>query len=180
MTLVYIGSRYHLQETARAALRPETPEELYNLRHSQRRIIVEMAIGWHKATFKILTNRPAYPVRVQNSIIFATAGLLNWMKDYGTSDAELPVDEAEWVPKLGPPATESTRGPGMQLSRSECDGTTTGDMPRFRDQIAVDMWQQYRAYRMDLAESISARVDGSNGGDDGNGYDGDGDDSDEE
>lgn len=55
------GIRYHLQETARLGLRPETPEELYNLRHSQARIIVEKAIGRHKATFRILTLAHAFP-----------------------------------------------------------------------------------------------------------------------
>ena len=56
------GIRYYLQETARHGLRPATLEELYNLRHSQVRIIVEKAIGRHKNTFRIHTSRPLYPI----------------------------------------------------------------------------------------------------------------------
>lgn len=109
-----------------------------------------MAIGWHKATFKILTARPAYPVRVQNGIIFATAGLLNWIKEYGRID-RLPNAAMEgdgyWAPDLGPPATGSiNRGSGMELSSAECDGTTNGAMSRFRDQMAINMWRQYKEY----------------------------------
>lgn len=142
----YRGIRYHLQETAISGQRPRTPEELYNLRHSQARIIVEMAIGWHKATFKILTGRPTYPVVVQNGIVFATAGLLNWIKEYGGRDAGLPI-EPGWYPDLGPPAIGSVRGPGMELSRQEMDGTENGTMYQLREMMAADMWHQYSEYR---------------------------------
>ena len=56
------GIRYHLQETTRHGLQPATPEELYNLRHNQVRIIIKKAIGRHKNTFKIYTSRPSYPI----------------------------------------------------------------------------------------------------------------------
>ena len=185
LTLYYTtGIRYHLQESAHAGLRPETPEELYNLRHSQRRIIVEMAIGWHKATFKILTNRPSYPVRVQNGIIFATAGLTNWIKEYGRID-RLPDVAMEgdgyWAPDLGPLATGSiNRGRGMELSPAECDGTTNGAMSGFRHQMAINMWQQYKAYRkrkfVDVNDINVGRADSDLSSDDEGGDDEGGDD----
>ena len=77
------GIRYHLQETARQGLRPATPEESYNLRHSEARIIVEKAIGRHKAMFRNHTSRPSYPIATQVKILYATAGLMNWIIDYG-------------------------------------------------------------------------------------------------
>ena len=77
------GTRYHLQEYARHGLRPETPEELYNLRHSQARMVVERAIGRHKNTFRIHTSRPSYPMKTQIKILYATAGLMNWIIEYG-------------------------------------------------------------------------------------------------
>lgn len=41
----YDNTRYYLQEYAKLGLRPQSPEELYNLAHSSIWIIVEKALG---------------------------------------------------------------------------------------------------------------------------------------
>ena len=52
----YRQVRYHLSEWTRDPnLRPQTPKELYNKRHSSMRMVVEMAIGRLKNTWKILS-----------------------------------------------------------------------------------------------------------------------------
>ena len=111
--------------------------------------MVEMAIGWLKSTFKILTNRPTYPILVQNSIIFATAGLMNWLKDFGGRHCDLiPADviESGWFPELGMVASGSIRGPGMVLTAKERDTSVGGAMQTLRDTMARDMWKQYTDY----------------------------------
>lgn len=145
----YRGIRYHLQESARHGLRPETPEELYNLRHSQARIIVEKAIGGHKATFRILTSRPCHPIWTQVKILYATAALMNWIIDYG--DAESLPDEID----EDPPQTDNTLSdinsqPAFNSSEAftadEVEGGEGGTMAGRRRDIARAMWLQYDAY----------------------------------
>ena len=142
------GIRYHLQETARHGLRPATPEELYNLRHSQARIIVEKAIGRHKSTFRIHTSRPSYPIATQIKLLYATAGLMNWIIDYGDR-MTFPADE-ELVPsqKQHPNALAGTQGTDQRqgFRPGEVKGGENGEMATFRRKIAFDMWQQYQAY----------------------------------
>ena len=138
------GIRYHLQETARHGLRPETPEELYNLRHSQARIMVEKAIGRHKNTFRIHTSRQSYPIKAQVKILYATAGLMNWIIDYGSkttfsADERLVPSQQEHPDIL---ADDQQRG----FSADEVEGGERGKMAILRRKISFDMWQQYRAY----------------------------------
>jgi hypothetical protein len=54
----YRGVRYHLKEfAATAAGRPQSKEELFNLRHAQLRNIVERCFGLLKRRFKVLRGR---------------------------------------------------------------------------------------------------------------------------
>ena len=152
------GARYHLQETARRGKRPANKEELFNLRHSQSRIMVENSIGWHKSKFRILTSRPVYSVPVQNRIIFATAGLMNWILDYGT-EPELPTENG-WYPDLDVPEDGSSGGPGMDLSPAERDASEGGAMSVLRERIATAMWEQYEGY-------LSMQGDGESSGESG-------------
>ena len=50
----YRNVRYHLQEQGRSNQRPQTPQELFNLRHAQLRNHVERIIGVVKMPFQIL------------------------------------------------------------------------------------------------------------------------------
>ena len=99
--------------------------------------MVENSIGWHKSKFRILTSRPVYSVPVQNRIIFATAGLMNWILDYGT-DPELPTENG-WYPDLDAPEDGSFGGPGMDLSPAERDASEGGAMSVLRERIATAM-----------------------------------------
>ena len=140
----YRGIRYHLQESARHGLRPATPEELYNLRHSQTRIIVEKAIGRHKATFRILTSRPCFPIATHIKILYATAALMNWVLDFGDAesldDGQLEIDSDLHVDELTNPQAYSA------FTTSELQGGEEGRMARLRREIARAMWDQYVAY----------------------------------
>lgn len=129
-------------------MRPATPEELYNLRHSQARMIVEKAIGRHKSTFRIHTSRPSYPIATQVKILYATAGLMNWIIDYGnkttfSADEELVPSQKQHPNALADTQiTDQKRG----FSAEEVVGGESGDMAILRRKISFDMWQQYRAH----------------------------------
>ncbi|PLW16213.1 hypothetical protein PCANC_12519 [Puccinia coronata f. sp. avenae] len=64
------ATRYHLKEQAAAGLQPETPKELFNLRHASLRNVVERIFGCLKAKFKILTTPSEHCVHSQVQLVF--------------------------------------------------------------------------------------------------------------
>jgi DDE superfamily endonuclease len=75
----YLEVRYHIKEQARASCRPETPEELFNLRHAQLRNVVERTFGVLKKRFRILNSIPVgYSLRTQVRIVYALTALHNF------------------------------------------------------------------------------------------------------
>ncbi|KNE98892.1 hypothetical protein PSTG_07912 [Puccinia striiformis f. sp. tritici PST-78] len=73
----YRGTRYHLREQALAGQRPETKEELYNLRHSSLRNVIERCFGVFKRRFKIMTQASEYQLEQQYDLVLACACLHN-------------------------------------------------------------------------------------------------------
>ena len=80
LLLPYPSTRYHLNEWRDGGEAPKTKEELYNLRHSRLRVVVEMAFGGLKKKFRILRgSAPEYSLERQILIIYACTGLFNFI-----------------------------------------------------------------------------------------------------
>jgi hypothetical protein len=71
----YRATRYHLREYD--TRNPHNQRELFNLRHSALRVIVEMAFGALKNQFKILYNKPFHPYKTQVKLVIACCILHN-------------------------------------------------------------------------------------------------------
>lgn len=123
----YRGIRYHLQETARNHLRPVSPKELFNLRHSQLRITVEKAFGMHKAMFKILTMQPQQSIDTHIKLIYAIAVVMNFRLDHGDpEDSSVAPDISDDIEGSG---NENRVGNNPEsLDDSEVDGSEDGRM----------------------------------------------------
>lgn len=80
----YRQVRYHLREWI--GNRPQTPQELFNLRHSSLRTTVERAFGTLKNRFKVLMSRPFYPFPTQVRVVIACCILHNWILQSGGAD----------------------------------------------------------------------------------------------
>jgi hypothetical protein len=73
--------RYHLQDWGTATQRPQNQQELFNLRHAQKRTIVEHVFGRCKRKWKIIRHSAAeYKLLDQIRIIYAVTGLFNFVK----------------------------------------------------------------------------------------------------
>ncbi|RYP56391.1 hypothetical protein DL769_009926 [Monosporascus sp. CRB-8-3] len=139
----YRGTRYHLQEQAQAQLKPRTPEELYNLRHAQLRNAIERAFGRWKNTFRIFKeDPPCLRIDTMMKAIYATAGLCNFLLEYGEMDPDEPVE-------LDEEAHINDEDQANDFSLAERQGGVSSPTAGYRDQIAKRMWDSYLKFRKD-------------------------------
>ncbi|TYK08067.1 retrotransposon protein [Cucumis melo var. makuwa] len=82
----YRGQRYHLIEW-RGGNPPKCPKELFNMRHSSARNVIERAFGSLKSRWAILRGRSYYPVDIQCKIITACCLLHNLIHREMSSEA---------------------------------------------------------------------------------------------
>lgn len=87
----YQRTRYHLREFKAAKQRPETKEELFNLRHAQFRNVIERLFGIIKMRWPVLKDGPhsGFSLKQQNRFVASLAALHNFLNRYGqTLDSE--------------------------------------------------------------------------------------------
>ena len=86
----YPRTRYHLKEWDLQGRNPENMKELFNLRHSSLRTVVERAFGVLKWRFVILrAGRKGFSIRTQVNVVYACVALHNWLNIYGGDFEEM-------------------------------------------------------------------------------------------
>ncbi|XP_057774301.1 protein ALP1-like [Salvia miltiorrhiza] len=131
----YKGVRYHLKEWGPTAARPQNKEELFNLRHSKARNVIERAFGLMKMRWGILRSTTFYPIKIQNRLIMATFLINNFIR------TEMPNDplEAQFDEMANTNATN------FQVEPEEFIDTVENS-PQWnasRDALANEMWMRY-------------------------------------
>ncbi|KAB2606825.1 hypothetical protein D8674_006542 [Pyrus ussuriensis x Pyrus communis] len=123
----YRGTRYHLKEWV-GNRRPENYKELYNLRHSRARNVIERAFGL---------------------IINACCILHNFIR---TEQAADPVLEAQDLQFLASVDSELLNRSTREENENNSDGITsvqaTAEWTAFRDTLALHMFHDYQAQRV--------------------------------
>ena len=76
----YRGVRYHLKEWQRGGRAPLNYRELYNLRHAQKRNVVESTLGVTKKKFPILQHMLPYSLVEQRDIVICCLLLHNFIR----------------------------------------------------------------------------------------------------
>ena len=83
--------RYHLSEYGSRNY-PSNARELFNLRHSSLRVIVERAFGALKNIFCILDNEPFHTCKTQVKLVLDCCILHNWIIGFDI-DEVVPEEE---------------------------------------------------------------------------------------
>ncbi len=134
------GVRYHLKEFKRGNRGPQTVHELYNLRHSSLRNVVERTFGVLKRRFRVLRNMNAYAILLQAKIVLACCLLHNFIRMDETSD--------DWIFKSVDKEKTPSRGPHRYGNHS-----AEKRLARInRENIAQDMWHDYLEYKQGKAQ----------------------------
>lgn len=130
----YRGVRYHLREFAVALnSRPSNYKELFNLRHSQLRNVIERAFGVLKKRFRIIKENNDYSTRTQAMLMTAVSALHNFIMTFDPNDAEEDIEEED----LQPGARDEQNGDGIDEEEDQASDV-------LRDEIAHAMWEQYQ------------------------------------
>ena len=144
----YRGTRYHLKEWV-GNRRPENYKELYNLRHSRARNVIERAFGLLKNRWSILRAPSFFDIKTQVRIINACCILHNFIR---TEQAADPVLEAQDLQFLASVDSELLNRSTREENENNSDGITsvqaTAEWTAFRDTLALHMFHDYQAQRV--------------------------------
>ncbi|KAM5343085.1 hypothetical protein ACJ41O_004932 [Fusarium nematophilum] len=128
---------YYLRDFLQRRMMPQCEEELFNRRHCELRQAVERAFGMWKRKFRILRNSPPeYKIDDQLLIIYATAGLYNFIISEGVEPAEEKLQQAQEL-------TEEERGILVAAQRRADSIVPFQTGPRMREHIAAWIWKSY-------------------------------------
>ena len=129
----YRGVRYHLKEWKSCNKRPLNPKELFNLRHSSLRNVIERVFGVTKNRFPLLTNMRSYPFAFQCQLIVCILTLHNVIRLYQADtdmyDILTAEDDDDEPEPIIMPLTD-----------------TNAEAEAIRDALAAHMWVDYQLY----------------------------------
>jgi len=135
----YRGIRYHLKEWVAGRQRPQNKEELFNLRHSSLRNVVERLLGVTKKRFPILELMGSYAIQFQAQLIMCCLMIHNFIRANQLYEDEFyAVYDRE---------QQQYRNEEHEEFADENDANYNA-LVNQRDQIAQDM---YDAYLVELA-----------------------------
>ena len=120
--------------------RPQTKQELFNLRHSQARNIVERTFGVFKRRYRIFDTGPEYPIETQAALIQALCVLHNVIRVYD------PMDVPEWLEEDDEVAEKDNEGTSDTASQSRRinNHAEKAAADNLREMIADQMWRSYQ------------------------------------
>jgi DDE superfamily endonuclease len=131
----YRGVRYHLKEQRLANQTPQNKEELFNLRHSSLRNVVERIFGVFKGQWKILAGRGCdYSIETQVDLVLGLVALHNFIRDQG-EDNEVIFQDGNII---------ETQEQEIHQSRNSKKTAGSIMMDQKREKIAEEMWRDYQ------------------------------------
>jgi len=134
----YRGTRYHLAEWGRADVRPKDKEELFNLRHSSARNVIECIFGVLKCRFKILCMAPEYDMDIQARIPPALCTIHNFIRIHDPEELENTEEDVSYDDNVSGHTGELAPGPPDRAARVRANERW--------DEIAQAMWVSYLEY----------------------------------
>jgi len=134
----YRGVRYHLKEWEKGRRKPQNAKELFNLRHSSLRNIVERAFGIVKKRFPLLTFMHSYSFLTQIDLVMCCFMVHNFIRLNQGFDDEFD----DW----DPPVMEDDVEEADEMAYSNQTPAQQSAANVQRDVIAQEMWEDYIRY----------------------------------
>lgn len=124
-----------MKEQRLANQTPQNKEELFNLRHSSLRNVVERIFGVFKGQWKVLAGRGCdYSIETQVDLVLGLVAVHNFIRDQGEDN------EVSFQPEN---IVETQEQEMVQLRNGKKTAGSTM-MDQKRERIAEDMWRDYQ------------------------------------
>jgi hypothetical protein len=120
---------------------PANKEELFNLRHAQKRNVVERIFGVVKKRWGILTRPPQFTMDIQAKIPSALAALHNFIMQHNSQDCLHYVSNME--DDLDPNPGVVQQNPHGVLSTQAVNQAEKTQATAYHEHIAQEMWDEY-------------------------------------
>ncbi|XP_047948928.1 uncharacterized protein LOC125194740 [Salvia hispanica] len=128
----YKRVRYHLKEWGPGTERPQNPKEMFNMRHTKARNVIERAFAVLKMRWGILRIASYYPIQTQIRLIMCCFLLHNFIRremEVDPIELELDNSTANIVNESDPVGQDYVQGVEPSSEWTE-----------FRDSLALNMW----------------------------------------
>ena len=141
----YRGVRYHLHEWGAVNQRPENARELFNLRHSKLRNVIERVFGVIKKRFPILYHMQSFPYTFQVQLVMCCFLLHNFIRleDLYEDDYYFRIYDNEQN-HLGVQPVFIDIEAEIAAAAAELAAPNAAELNAWRDGIANAMWIQYQ------------------------------------
>jgi len=134
-------------------IRPESPEELFNLRHSSARNVIERIFGVVKNRFKILDRGCNFDIHILSGVVLALCALHNSIREYSNTDMAIPdpfpsdgrIRRGQLPPECHIQPTDEEE---EDYILSTTDEQEKQRMIAEREKVAQEMWVAYQSYRL--------------------------------
>ncbi|XP_004300431.1 PREDICTED: putative nuclease HARBI1-like [Fragaria vesca subsp. vesca] len=137
----YRGTRYHhLNEWTEN--RPRNAKELYNLRYSVARNVIERSFGLLKKRWSIMRTPSFFDIKTQVRIINACCVLHNYIQIEQASDPVLEDQDSRFLADVDQEILNRATSKGPSNDRITCVQPTE-QWTNFRDAFALKMFQDY-------------------------------------
>lgn len=124
--------------------RPQNPKELFNLRHSSLRNVVERIFGVVKRKYKVLSHPAEYSTQTQVYLVTALTALHNFVRQHEGPNADIYLSK-NTTAEVEEPDQDAI--PAREISIFESSHTADSKiMDAFRDRIAERMWKDYKHF----------------------------------
>jgi len=135
----YRGVRYHLKEFGNIGEVPLDARELFNLRHSRHRCLVERIIGEYKRRFGLFRkNHDLLDYKFLNKVFIACALLFNEIKEYELgSGEEIGFDDDEEIMSSDDSDDDEER---IRTDFADANSTMAQD---WRSKFAQEFWESF-------------------------------------
>lgn len=158
MTLIPFsgGVRYHLKEwlqprvdaeqggRKQTDLRPMDEKELFNLRHSSLRNVVERVFGVLKQRFHILEKRPRYDRATQIQLVYALCALHNFVRLTNADDDLFKDEQARMEKDILYPQRNDMHNQASKKPNATAEAIAEKEMDKFQSRVAKEMWEKYK------------------------------------
>ncbi|XP_042058648.1 uncharacterized protein LOC121803013 isoform X1 [Salvia splendens] len=128
----YKGVRYHLKEWGPSTETPQNTKEIFNMRHTKARNVIDRAFGVLKIRWGILKSSSFYHVQTQIRLIMAFFLLHNFIR----REIEVDLVELELDTNNFTANTEEDNIVGEYVEYIE----PSSEWTQFRDSVALNMW----------------------------------------